>query len=172
MTPRTELILKALAEHHGLEIEHVDDLPDKVAGFLQSGSDPRYIFVNARKSPSEQVFTIAHELAHYIMHLDRKPWVIRPWYLKIKWKAPLAVRISRTLTRLVRIHYGPEFQADLWAYVILWQIGARDDLLAITEMYPKKNSLFWLSSWGVIYGGLKRLIKSLFQRMFNPSPAQ
>jgi hypothetical protein len=171
MTPRTEQILNQFADYFGLQIEYVFDLPDNVAGLLQSGSNPRYIFVNARKSRSEQAFTIAHEMGHYVMHHDRQPWDILPWYLRIRWKSPLMSKVSRTLTRLVKMHYGPEFQADLWAYVILWHIGASDDLLAITEMYPQKSPLFWLSSWGVIYGGLKRLIKSFFQRLFCTSLA-
>jgi hypothetical protein len=150
----------------------VDDLPDKVAGFLQSGSDPRYIFVNARKSPSEQVFTIAHELAHYIMHLDRKPWVIRPWYLKIKWQAPLAVRISGRLERLVRLGFGREWQADLWALAFLWEIGATDDLLAFMDSHPEKSALCWTTGLVMVYVRIKRRIKDFFQILFYPAGAQ
>jgi len=54
-------------------------------------------------------------------------------------------------------------------FLLLIRIGATDDLLAITEIYPKKTSLFWFSVLGMIYCGIKRRTKNLFQRLFHPT---
>jgi hypothetical protein len=172
MTPRTEQWLNKFADYFGLQIEYVFDLPDNVAGVLQSGPDPRYIIVNARKSRSEQAFTIAHEMGHYVMHHDRPPWDILPWYMKIQWKSPLMSKASRTLNRWVRRKFGVEWQADLWAFMLLCLIGARDDLLAINENHPEKSLTFWCTCLGLAYAGIKRRITGFFQKIFNPSPAQ
>ncbi len=79
MTPRAEQILKNAAAYFDLHIEYVNDLSDKVAGFLKPEPDPGYIVINANKPHCDQVFTIAHELAHYLVHegrplLDMVPW--------------------------------------------------------------------------------------------------
>ena len=171
MTPRTEQILDVTAKYFDLQIEKVD-LPDNVPGFLQPGPDPRYIFVNAHKPRSDQALTIAHELGHYVMHLNRPPWNIIPWYLKIQWKSQRLSKFSQMVSRCVRRECGPELQADFWAFLFLWSIGAGDDVIAIAEIYPKKRPLIWFTGATMTYFGIKRRIKSFLQRLFNPSWAQ
>lgn len=168
MTPRTEQMLKDSAAYLDLHIEYVAELPDNVCGFLEPGPDPRYVFINARKPHSDQAFTIAHELAHYVLHFDRPPRNIQPWYLNIQWKSERMSKFSQKINRSVRRGCGREFQADLWAFLLLWRIGAADDLIAIAEIYPKKRPLFWLTRAGVICFGMTRIIKSFFRRLFNP----
>ena len=145
MTPRTEQILKNAAAYFDLHIEYVNDLSDKVAGLLKSEPDLGYIVINVNKPRCDQVFTIAHEIGHYVIHVDRPPVDMVPWYLKIQWRSAWLCKRCRVLGRCVQRKFGREWQADFWAFVFLFHIGAVDDLIAIQEMYPQKRGLFWLS---------------------------
>jgi IrrE N-terminal-like domain len=164
MTPRTEKTLHLLASHFGLQIEYISDLPDNVSGFLQPGLNPRYIFVNANKPRCDQTLTIAHELAHYVIHFNRTAPNFIPWYLDYPWKSKDMIESSRETKEFLLQHFDLEWQADFWAFILLWQIGATDDLVAITELYPKKNWMFWYSATAAIVGGIKQRIKNFFQR--------
>jgi len=168
MTPNTEQGLSRFAEYFDLQIEYVDDLPDNVPGFLQPGLDLNYILINANKPRSDQVFTIAHELAHYVMHLNRPPKDFAPWYLKIQWENKWLSKFSRMASRWLRLKLTPEWQADVWAFIFLFHIGARDDLIAITEMYPKKSGMFWYAALFVTYHGITQRIKNFFRGLFTP----
>jgi len=58
----------------GLDICHSDTLPDNISGFIKChDTHPgKYeIHVNAAHNKSRQRFTIAHELAHFILHKDK-----------------------------------------------------------------------------------------------------
>jgi hypothetical protein len=162
MTPRTEQTLKQVADYFDLQIEYVADLPDNVPGFLEPSPHPRYIFVNARKTSHDQAFTIAHELAHYIMHTDGRARNLMPWYLRPSVTPRFMVQVSRTAERWMRQKFDVEWQADLWAFMLLWRIGAADDLLAIIKLYPQKNRMFWYSGAATVYTNAKRRILNLF----------
>lgn len=63
----------ALAEALGLKVYRSDSLGEHVSGMIRKdlvrGGDSGYaIFVNATHAPVRQRFTIAHEIAHYILH--------------------------------------------------------------------------------------------------------
>ena len=167
MTPKTEQILKDLAGYYDLQIEYVTDLPDNLSGFLQPGSDSCHVVVNANKPPSDQVFTIAHELAHYVMHLNRPPKDFAPGYLKTPWENKWLSKFSRLSNRWIRWKLNPEWQADLWAFIFLLYIGATDDLVAITEMYPKKSGMFWWAVATMLYCGIKQRIKNFFRGLLH-----
>ncbi len=167
MTPRTEQVLNQYAAYFDLKVEYVD-LPDNVSAFLQPGPDPRYIFVSSRKTRSDNAFSIAHELGHYVMHHERPPRDIRPRYLKIQWTSKLMSKLSRLLSRWVRRKFDAEWEADLWAFLFLFYIGATDDVFAFIESYPKKDFLFWCTVCGIIYCGIKRRIQVFSHRLFYP----
>lgn len=64
-----------LAKKLGLNVYYVD-WPDDVSGRIQKdeklgGSSGYAIFVNKRHHPNRRRFTIAHEIAHYVLHQDK-----------------------------------------------------------------------------------------------------
>lgn len=60
-----------IARNYGLLVKEVDlgNFGDRVAGFI----DPlqKIIYVNEKDKPPRQAFTVAHELAHWLMHQDK-----------------------------------------------------------------------------------------------------
>ncbi|TDK38595.1 ImmA/IrrE family metallo-endopeptidase [Rhizobium deserti] len=60
---------EAIAEAMGVDVVYAHFSPgikDKVSGFIQF--DPLQIVVNKEIHPNRMTFTIAHELAHFLMH--------------------------------------------------------------------------------------------------------
>lgn len=58
----------------GLQIKRMD-LGDEASGFLNELGDRWCIFINKYENIRRQRFTIAHELAHYILHKNNKKLV-------------------------------------------------------------------------------------------------
>ncbi|MGQ5719910.1 ImmA/IrrE family metallo-endopeptidase [Pseudochrobactrum asaccharolyticum] len=62
--------IRSMAEELGLEI-HETNLPDNISGKIERGWSNDYIItVNSNHSENRKRFTIAHEIAHYILHRD------------------------------------------------------------------------------------------------------
>lgn len=61
----------AIARDLGIEILADDTLPDSISGSIARDDEGFFITVNARHALSRQRFTIAHELAHYVLHRDQ-----------------------------------------------------------------------------------------------------
>lgn len=62
---------EAIAEAMGINVVYANFAPgtkERISGFIQF--DPLRIVVNNDISPSRMTFTIAHELAHYLMHSE------------------------------------------------------------------------------------------------------
>ncbi len=62
--------IPSAAQRAGCQISYVD-LPTKVSGFAQVIEGTQYIVVNRAKPLSHTRFTIAHELGHHRLHLNR-----------------------------------------------------------------------------------------------------
>ena len=58
----------AIARELGIDVLADDTLPDTVSGAITKDKDGFFITVNAKHHPRRQRFTVAHELAHYILH--------------------------------------------------------------------------------------------------------
>lgn len=62
---------EAVAEAMGIDVVYAQfspDMKEKISGFIQF--DPTRIVVNKDIHPNRMTFTIAHELAHYILHQE------------------------------------------------------------------------------------------------------
>lgn len=64
-----------LARKLGLRVHHTLSLPETVSGAIKReqarGEEPIFrIFVNANDHRRRQRFTLAHEIAHYVLHRD------------------------------------------------------------------------------------------------------
>lgn len=59
-----------IARNYGLLVEEVDlgDFGANVSGFLEPSRE--IIYVNKKDSTAKKAFTVAHELAHWLMHAD------------------------------------------------------------------------------------------------------
>lgn len=60
----------AIARDLEIEVFEDDELPSKMSGLLSGDDDGYYIIVNAKHHPNRQRFTIAHEIAHFVLHRD------------------------------------------------------------------------------------------------------
>lgn len=57
-----------IAINYGLNIIETDFDNNDIAGFIDT--DQKTIYVNKKDSDSRKIFTIAHELGHYILHKE------------------------------------------------------------------------------------------------------
>ena len=64
--------MSAALERAGYEVCYVD-LPEAVSGFAKVIEGQRVIALNRTKSEPHLQFTVAHELAHHILHLGGSP---------------------------------------------------------------------------------------------------
>ena len=76
-----------IARNYGLLVEVVDlgKFGAKVAGFIEPKKE--IIYVNKEDSPNRQAFTVAHELAHWLMHKDQL--IKNPNKYAVLYRSPL-----------------------------------------------------------------------------------
>ena len=152
-----------IADYFGLAIEYADILPDTVCGHLDPANEPRYIVVNPAFPRHEQVFTIAHEIAHYVLHGHRPPREYFRGLLDGQWKSRRITRAAEILRRWLRRHFDAEWHADLYALGLLGQLkGHRHDLKDHLQHHPQKSVLFFVVSLAFVFGGLRRRLRSAF----------
>ena len=138
--PRT-LTIYELIDFYGLHVELLD-LPANNAGYLDPNDE--YIAVNRNLPNCEQVFTIAHELCHYISdHKKPRRKYRNPWLNKQfqSHNAKLLVRFTRmVVNKMVPI----EREADMFAMSWMAQYGGPKLLMEFMELHPEK---FWLCAF-------------------------
>jgi hypothetical protein len=167
MTRAAKRELRECVRYFGLQVKYVRGLPDKVSGFLQPGSDPQYIFLNEGKSRSDHAFTIAHELGHYVMHLDRPLKNRTPEFLDYHGESEFFLETTQMTKEWVQRFFEPEGEADAWAFALLLRLGATDDLLTILELYPKKFWMFLAICASSTFNAWKSRITNFFQVLFD-----
>lgn len=62
--------LEAMAEELDVRVVYDRTLPSGISGKIQREGDRFAVTINANHSPGRQRFTLAHELAHLILHAD------------------------------------------------------------------------------------------------------
>jgi regulator of sirC expression with transglutaminase-like and TPR domain len=135
-----------IARHLGLAIEYSADLPGQFYGQLEQRDEPRYILINSNQPEFEQHFTIAHELAHYVLHHNRPRRKISNWFLNRQWKIKRLDKACRVTKRFLPVMFHREWEADIWAMLLLLQISARDDLTKYIEHHPEKTGWFLIAA--------------------------
>jgi hypothetical protein len=169
MTPKTEARLKGFTGHFGLPVVYSTDLPDKVLGMLVPDGDSSTIVLNANRPALDHAFTIAHEIGHYIMHKDGKREFPLPLFLSRRWKWRPVRIIARKARAIMAEKVDKEWEADFWAFVMLWHIAAVPELKFVFECYPEKRMLLWLSIFAVAVGIGRHLEKNQRRKIGRPN---
>lgn len=126
----------------GIQVRYVDDLPDGGFGFLDPSEPPTYIAVNRTCHPSEQVFTIFHELGHLFLHRRPRQQRAVERLLDHVWDNHTMAVICRATRRYAYRNFGPERQADMFAFGLLLSFRRQDDIRHCLNHHPDKSLLF------------------------------
>jgi hypothetical protein len=140
MNPQPIRTIFDLAKYYGLSIELLD-LSASNAGYLDPHDDPQYIAVNRNLPHCEQVFTVAHELCHYISDHKRPRRKYPKRFLNRQYKSRFAQLCIRDLRYFLNKILPPELEADMFAMSCLVQFGGGTDLKEFIDRHPEK---FWL----------------------------
>ena len=62
--------VRAIARELGLEVYADDKLPDHISGMINKDDEGYFVVVNFHHHPNRQRFTVAHEIAHFVLHRD------------------------------------------------------------------------------------------------------
>jgi IrrE N-terminal-like domain len=167
MNQRPIRTVEDMPGYFGLQIEYRDDLPANNAGYLDPHDEPQYIALNRNLPHCEQAFTIAHELGHYLRHHNQPRRRFFPGVLDREYQseriADLACRTRRTLYLI----FTKEWEADLYAFCLLFNIGAGDDLKAYLERHPEKMRMGIVAFAICFFKAIPRIIKGLILKFFK-----
>jgi IrrE N-terminal-like domain len=174
MKRKTKNILREMAKHLGLKVVFVSYLTADVHGkFLPR---EKRILLNAAKARYEHVYTMLHELGHFLIHVRKcVPNTYNCWYLNRRWKidaiAALASRVRRHIRFIFNKQSGKEWEADLWAMcalIYLRKFIGRSYLTAFLHRHPEKTSVFLLAACGFIYRTVQQRTKTAFRILCKP----
>ena len=172
MKHRTKNILRGIAKHLGLKVVFVSYLEDDVHGKLLPRE--KRILINAHKPRTEHVYTLLHEIGHYLMHFKSLPRKRHPRFFDIYWKAEWLATLCSKLRRYYRFIFnkksGKEWEADLWAMcalVYLKKFIGRAYLTAFLNRHPEKMSIYLLAVTGAVYCEIKKRIAAAFKLLRN-----
>ena len=121
-----------------------------MCGYLDPHEDARFIIINRNQPHCEQVFTIAHELAHYLLHhkTRRFPTIAVLIYLVGRMsKSKRATNFSHRIQQFVRKIF--ELEADLNAMCTLINSDAMDDIKNYLKRHPEKKLLFIFANFAI-----------------------
>ena len=167
MKHRIKNTLRGISQHLGIKVKFVDYFGDDVHGKLLPRE--RRILINARMPRNEHIFTLFHEIGHYLIHFKSLPRKRHPRFCDVKWKADWLARLSSKLRRYFRFIFnreaGKEWEADVWAMCAFVytarHFGFRDELITFLKRHPEKTQIFLLAVYGNIYGGTKTTIQNI-----------
>jgi hypothetical protein len=168
ITP-TKKVLREMLRQLGIKAKFVHYFAENVHGKLLPSE--RRILINASKHRDEHVFTVLHEIAHYVLHFKRRAnRRLCPWYLKINWKIDAVAAFFSKVRRGVRLYFncdkGKEWEADAWAMcglVYLKKFAGFSDLPTFLARHPEKQRMYWYATAAVTYTGVKSRISGVAQ---------
>jgi len=174
MKRKTKNILRGLVRHFGLKIVYVSYFPPHIYGKLLPRE--KRILVNAHKPRYEHIFTLLHELGHYLQHFLTPRRTFHPGIIDRQFKSDLLAKLASRVRRHYRFAFnntrGKEWEADLWAmcaFIYLARhIGCREELWAFVDRHPEKRNVFLLAAGATVYSWIKTSLQSVSQWLFLP----
>jgi hypothetical protein len=174
MKSTTKNALRIMTKHLGLKVKFVDYFPDNVHGKLLPRE--KRILINAHKPRYEHVFTVLHEIGHFMVHFKNSYQRRLPWYLNRHWQFDFVAEIVSKTRRLFRFLFArgktKEWEADLWAFIAFFLVakcvGSTSELRDFIEHHPEKFWTFLLAALAVTYGGIKTRIQKIPQTLLIP----
>ena len=97
--PAAPVAIVALCRSFGLSATRKDNLEYKFSGFIRKTDENCHIFYNGRHALSRQRFTVAHQLAHCLLHRALLP---DEYYDNLMWQGGLAAQDEVDANRLAR----------------------------------------------------------------------
>jgi hypothetical protein len=156
MNQRLKYTIYDMPGYFGLKIEYRDDLPATNAGYLDPADEPQYIAINRNLPCCEQAFTIGHEICHFLKHHNVSRRNFNSRLLNSQWKSRRAKTYVRYLRYFTNKLLPIEFEADMYAVSLLFELGAVDDLKDYLQLHPEKT-------WLALYVVTHRLVRLPFQ---------
>ena len=174
MKHRIKNTLRGMSQHLGIKVKFVDYFADDVHGKLLPRE--KRILINARKSRNEHLFTLLHELGHYLIHFKNSPKKHHPRFLEFNWKNDWLLNLCSKIRRSMRYYFnstnGKEFEADLWAFgafiYFVKHLGCRNDLLTFLDRHPEKSRAFLIAALGVTVSDIKTRIRKIATILLAP----
>ena len=163
-----------MAKYFGLKVKFVSYFGNDVHGKLFPRE--KRILINAHKPRCEHIFTLLHEIGHYLIHFKNSPRKHHPRFFDIHWKTEWLACLCSKVRRHFRFNFnkqsGKEWEADLWAFCafiyLAKQIGCREELLTFVERHPEKTGSFFLAALGVRYSDAKTCLTKFLKRLLSP----
>ena len=156
---------------YGIQVIYVDDVPaENNTGFLDKSEPPTFIAVKRVLHPSEQVFTILHELGHLVMHRRPCPrpsnWAQR--FLTHIWDNHYMAWFARAVRKRFHKQYDREFEADMFALDLMARFGRRYDLQEYLTRHPENTGWFLLLATHIRTRAIKLRLRKL---VLDPWPS-
>jgi Zn-dependent peptidase ImmA (M78 family) len=164
MKPKPIHSIFDFAEFYGLRIEH-HDLPANNGGFLDRDNEPQFIAVNRNHPHYEQVFTIAHEICHFISDHKRPRRKFRNRLLDRQYQSPTAKSCARFVRRFTGKVLPIEREADMFAMSWLVQREGGKVLMEFLRRHPEKQWLCIYVSADSFVRMPFRLVKAIFGQL-------
>ena len=89
-----------MSKYIGIKVKFVDYLGDDVHGKLLPRE--KRILINARKPRTEHIFTLLHEIGHFLVHVKKTHTLRNPRFLEIHWKSERLANFFSKVRRGVR----------------------------------------------------------------------
>jgi hypothetical protein len=174
MKYKTKNTLRALAKYLGLKVKFVSYFSNDVHGKLLPRE--KRILINAHKPRCEHIFTMLHEIGHFLLHFQNAPRKHHPRFLdhhgQTEWLTGLRSKARRYLRFIFNKESGKEWEADLWAFCAFGyfakQVGCLDDLVAFLDRHPEKYGSFCLAMLGVAYSRTKACLSKFPKMLLAP----
>ena len=171
---RIKNTFREIARHLGLKVKYVDYLKEDEHGKLLPRE--KRILINAHKSRNEHIYTLLHEVGHYLLHFKSLPRKHHPRIFDIQWKAAWLARFNSHVRRYFRFIFnkqtGKEWEADVWAMCAFIyfakRLDCRDELLIFLDRHPEKTTIFLLTAFGTAYIATKQRLHKFGRALATP----
>ena len=171
MKHRVKKTLRELTTHFGVKVKYVGYFGAETHGKLMPRE--KIILINAHKSRPEHVFTLLHELGHYVLHVLNPYRKFHPRWCDLNWRVQFMANLCSTIRRYMRFNFrkeaGREWEADTWALCAFWllacRFGAWEEFSAFLKHHPEKRWKFALVRTVSIFQDGRTRIKTFVRHL-------